>query len=135
MKTLTVALMLAFLSIAPVFGKDTAPEKLRVGVDPGYPPFSHIDDAGRLKGFDIDIALALCARLEAECAFVRQDWEGLIPGLRAKKFDAIVSSMSITEKRRRLVAFTDRYFSNIVRFVARKGAGFAPAAPAGRRSK
>ena len=70
--------------------------------------------------------------MKAECTFVRQDWEGLIPALRAGRFDAIVSSMSITEKRRRLVAFTERYYSSGVRFVARKGSGFDPEDPAGR---
>ncbi len=125
------ALILVLLAGAPAFGDEAAREKLRIGVDPAYPPFSGIDDRGRFIGFDIDIALALCARLEAECAFVRQDWEGLIPALRAGRFDAIVSSMSIAGKRRRLVAFTDRYYSNVVRFVARKGSDFDPAAPAG----
>ena len=126
-KTLAAALLLFLFGLAPAIGA----ERLRIGVDPGYPPFSEIDEDGRLKGFDIDIALALCARMDTACSFVRQDWEGLIPGLRAGKFDAIVSSMSITLKRRRLVAFTDRYYSNHVRFVARKGAGFDPAATAG----
>ncbi len=127
-RTLAAALFLLVLGSAPTIGA----EILRIGVDPGYPPFSDIDGEGRLTGFDIDIALALCARLDAVCVFVLQDWEGLIPGLRAGKFDAIVSSMSITGKRRRLVAFTERYYSSKVRFVARKGSGFDPAAPAGR---
>ena len=132
MKKLAASLILALLSLVPVFGEDTAPDRLRIGVDPAYPPFSDIDDADRLVGFDIDIALALCARMKAECAFVRQEWEGLIPALLAGRFDAIVSSMSITGKRRRLVAFTDRYYSSGVRFVARKGSDFDPEDPAGR---
>ena len=132
MKTLVTTLLFALLSLGPALIADAAAVKLRIGVDAGYPPFSYIDDVGVLKGFEIDIALALCAKMKTVCAFVRQDWEWLIPGLRAGEYDAIVSSMSITEKRRRLVAFTDRYYSNVVRFVARKGAGFEPSAPAGR---
>ncbi len=132
MKILAASFFFILLSIGSTLVSDAAPGKLRIGFDAGYPPFSYIDDAGALKGFDIDIALALCAKLKAACTFVRQDWEQLIPGLRAGKYDAIVSSMSITEKRRRLVAFTDKYYSNVVRFVARKGAGFDPSAPAGR---
>ncbi|MDE0704197.1 MAG: transporter substrate-binding domain-containing protein [Rhodospirillaceae bacterium] len=132
MRRWLTALVLALLTAAPVFGDEASRETLRVGVDPSYPPFSEIDDADRLVGFDIDIALALCARLEVACAFVRQDWAGLIPALRAKKFDAIVSSMSITKKRRELVAFTERYYSSGVRFVARKGSGFDPENPADR---
>jgi len=132
MKRLVAALILVLLSNIPALGDEAAQEKLRVGVDPGYPPFSEIDGAGRLKGFDIDIALALCAQMKTECAFVRQEWEGLIPALRAGRFDAIVSSMSITEKRRRLVAFTERYYSSGVRFVARKASDFDPEDAAGR---
>ena len=132
MKRLAATLIFVLLCSAPVFGDSKALETLRIGVDPSYPPFSEIDGAGRLKGFDIDIARALCTQMKTECEFVRQDWEGLIPALRAGKFDAIVSSMSITEKRRRLVAFTERYYSSGVRFVARKGSGFDPEDPAGR---
>ena len=132
MRRWLAALVLALLTAASAFGDEAAREHLRIGVDPSYPPFSDIDDADRLKGFDIDIALALCARLKVVCAFVRQGWEGLIPALRAGRFDAIVSSMSITEKRRRLVAFTERYYSSGVRFVARKGSGFDAQDAAGR---
>ena len=132
MKTLAATLVVVLLSFTSALGDDGPLAKLRIGVDPGYPPFSEVDDADRLTGFDMDIALALCAQMKTECAFVRQDWEGLIPALRAGRFDAIVSSMSITEKRRRLVAFTERYYSSGVRFVARKGSGFDPEDPAGR---
>ncbi len=132
MRRLAAALTLVLLLSASAFGDDTARERLRIGVDPAYPPFSDIDDANRLIGFDIDIALALCAHMEAECTFVHQEWEGLIPELLAGSFDAIVSSMSITEKRRGLVAFTERYYSSGVRFVVRKGSDFDPEDPAGR---
>ncbi len=136
MKTLAATLVLVLvsfpLSVITASGEDAATEKLRIGVAPGYVPFSYIDQEDRLKGFDIDIALALCEKLDAACAFVRHDWEGLIPALRAGRFDAIVSSMSITGERRRRVAFTDRYYSNAVRFIARKGSDFDPSAPAGR---
>ncbi len=127
MKRLVTVWMLVLLSLVPAFGSESAGERLRIGVDPTYPPFSDIDDAGRLVGFDIDIALAMCAWLEVECVFVRKEWEKLIPALRSGEFDAIVSSMSITRKRQQLVAFTERYYSNEVRFVARKGMDFAPA--------
>ena len=131
-RVLTAALALALLFLASAFGDDTEQSTLRIGIAPDYPPFSHIDDDGQFSGFDVDIAMALCARLEVECAFVREDWEELIPGLRDGRFDAIVSSMSITEQRRHLVSFTDRYYSNVVRFVSRKDSGFDPEAPAGR---
>ncbi len=83
-------------------------EELRVAVDPGYPSFSQIDGDGQLVGFDIDRAKALCNRLDVRSVIVRHNWEDLIPGLRAVKFDANISCMSITEKQREQVAFTDR---------------------------
>ena len=131
MRILAAALAWVMLFLAPASGEDTAQSTLRIGISPGYEPFSFIDDDGQLGGFDVDIAMALCAGLEVECAFVHQDWEELIPGLRNGRFDAIVSSMSITEKRRQLVSFTDRYYSNVVRFVAHKDSGFDPELPAG----
>ena len=127
MRLLAAALVLALLAATPTL----AIEKLRIATTGGYPPFTYVDNAGEIAGFDIDIALALCAELGAECEVVLEEWERLIPELRASTFDAIAASMSITEKRRQLVSFTDRYYSNVVRFVARKGSGFDPANPAG----
>ena len=123
MRQLAAALVLTLFAATPAL----AAEKLRIATTGDYPPFNHVDDTSEVAGFDVDIALALCAELGAECEIVLEEWERLIPQLRAGSFDAIAASMSITEKRRQLVSFTDRYYSNVVRFVARKGSGFDPA--------
>ena len=96
--------------------------KVRVGVEGNYPPFSKMGADGKLAGFDIDIALALCARMKAECTLVQQEWDGMMPALSAKKFDMIVASMTISDERRKAADFSDPYYDVPSRWVAKAGA-------------
>ncbi|MDG9881547.1 ABC transporter substrate-binding protein [Pseudomonas sp. GD04058] len=101
-----------------------AAEKLRMGIEAAYPPFNSKDASGQVVGFDKDIGDALCAKMKVECEVVTSDWDGIIPALNAKKFDFIVSSLSITEERQKAVDFTDRYYSNKLQFIAPKNVDF-----------
>lgn len=99
-------------------------ESLRIGVEGAYPPFSKKEADGSLSGFDIDVALALCEQLKRECELVEQEWDGMIPALIGKKYDAIVASMSITEDRKKQVDFSEKYYQTPSRFVAKEGAEY-----------
>jgi arginine/ornithine transport system substrate-binding protein len=94
-----------------------AQETLRLGVEAAYPPFSELAPDGTIKGFDIDIGMAVCERLKARCTLVQSEFDAMIPALAARKFDAIVASMSITSERSKAVRFSKVYYESAARFV------------------
>ncbi|EEO02480.1 ABC transporter substrate-binding protein [Vibrio cholerae] len=98
---------------------------VRFGIEGAYPPFSWTEADGSLKGFDVDMANALCAEMQVECKIVPQDWDGIIPSLLARKYDAIIAAMSITEERKKKVDFTGKYAQIPNKFIAKKGADLA----------
>lgn len=105
-----------------------APAELKVAIDPTYEPFTFKTADGQPTGFDVDIANALCEQIKRKCVFVEQVWDSMIPGLNAKKYDVIISSMSITDDRMKEVDFTDKYYNTPSRIVLKKGTKFTDAA-------
>lgn len=103
-------------------GTAFAQASYRIATEGTYPPWSFKDAQGNLQGWDVDIANALCEKMKVKCEIVAQDWDGIIPGLMARKYDMIVASMAITEQRRQRVDFSDKYKETISRFVTKKGA-------------
>ncbi len=106
----TLALFTLLLAL-PLAATAQAPTKIRVGVEGNYPPFSRMGADGKLSGFDIDMANALCAQMKIECTLVQQEWDGMMPALNAKKFDMIVASMTITDERKKAADFSDPYYN------------------------
>jgi histidine transport system substrate-binding protein len=127
MKKLVAAVLLATLSLGAQ-AKDWT--EIRLASEGAYPPFNTIGADGALGGFDIDIGNALCAEMKAKCSWVKQEWDGMIPALNARKFDAIIASMSITEERRKQVDFSDKYYATPLGLVAKKGSPLVPSTEA-----
>lgn len=118
-KIVAVMAMVILFSAVTVQAKDW--KTIRIGVEGAYPPFSWTTPDGKLEGFDIDIAKALVKAMGADVKLVAQDWDGIIPALMARKYDAIVASMSITEERKKKVAFTNKYYQTPAKFACKKG--------------
>ena len=114
-------LFVLLLLFGMVFDGVVQAAALRVGVYAQVPPKSFIDENGKLAGFDIDFARALCARIHRQCELVQSEWDELIQGLIANRIDMVVASMSITEERSRLIDFTRPYYDSPARLVARDG--------------
>ncbi len=121
-KLTATAIVLSLLSLGAHAKEWT---EIRLASEGAYPPFNTIAADGSLGGFDIDIGNALCAEMKAKCTWVKQEWDGMIPALNARKFDAIVASMSITAERQRQVDFSDKYYATPLGLVAKKGSPLA----------
>lgn len=126
-KTVFAATMLALVSASTIASAKEW-STIRVGVDATYPPFESIAKDGTVQGFDIDLGNALCAKLNAKCVWVQSSFDGLIPGLQARKFDVILSSMAANAKRREQIDFTERLYRNQTRLIARESAHLLPEA-------
>lgn len=112
MRNSTRLLAAASLAAMSLFaGATMAADKIVIATEGAYPPFNVLEADGKLTGFDIDIAKALCTEMKADCTFVTNDWDGMIPALQAKKFDAIIASMSITPERLEKVDFSKKYYN------------------------
>ena len=111
---------LALLSLTAPLAAHSA-ETLRIATDATYPPFEFVDANGKVSGFEVDFAYAVCKEMKVQCEVINQPWDGLIPGLQVKKYDAIMSSMNITDERRKAVDFSKVYYLMQNRFVAAKG--------------
>ncbi|WEA04552.1 arginine ABC transporter substrate-binding protein [Pantoea dispersa] len=98
-----------------------AAEKIRFAVSATYPPFESLDQNNQIVGFDIDLAKALCQQMQAECTFTNNAFDSLIPSLKFRRYDAVISGMDITAERSKQVDFTQPYYANSAIVIAHKG--------------
>ncbi len=124
MKTMIKGLCLA-LALAAFAGPVAAADgKIDIATDATFPPFESIDANGKLVGYDVELMQAICDAAKLDCNIFNAAWDGMIPGLIDGKYDALISQLTVTEKRRQVIAFSDIYDHPIFRFVAKKGATF-----------
>ena len=114
---------LALLIVSAIWIQPAAAQTLRIGTEGAYPPFEYRDASGTLKGMDVEIGNALCARMKVTCQFMPQDFDGLIPALKAGKIDLIISSLTMTPDRARVIDFTKPYYLSPSQYVALKSSG------------
>lgn len=118
----TLVLALAVLTSAGgVVQADEQP--LRFATALGYPPFEYMGPDGKMTGFEIDLGNAICKQLKRTCTWSEIEFSGMAPGLQARKFDAMIASVAVTEDRRKQVLFTDKVYGSHTRLLARKASG------------
>ncbi len=113
----TILSVLAFLFI---IGNVSA-EKIKIGTEGAYPPWNSKDASGNLIGFEVELAQELCTIMKYECTIVEQDWDGMIPALVMRKFDAIMAGMSITAERQKTITFSQGYADEVASLAVMKG--------------
>ena len=111
---------LALSLLSPLSMADEA-KPVRIGIEAAYPPFAMKTPEGAITGFDYDIGNALCAEMQAKCVWIEQEFDGLIPALKVRKFDAVLSSLNITPERLKSVDFTNKYYATPARLAMKAG--------------
>ena len=96
-------------------------QELTFAMEPSYPPFETTNEKGEIIGFDVDVANAICKEIQATCKFKGEAFDALIPNLKAKRFDASISAIDITDARAKQVLFSDAYYDSTASYVTLKG--------------
>ena len=112
--------ILTVLASLFIIGNASA-EKIKIGTEGAYPPWNSKDASGNLIGFEVELANELCAIMKYECTIVEQDWDGMIPALLMRKFDAIMAGMSITAERQKTITFSQGYADEVASLAVMKG--------------
>ncbi len=115
-KIFRMAALAAAVMVAGLMQSASA-EKLRVGMECTYAPFNFKNASGELDGYDVDVAKGVAKLVGADLEFICQKWDGMIPALLANKFDLIIASMSITDKRMKKIDFSAPYRISVGRLV------------------
>ena len=104
-----------------IIGNVFAADKIKIGTEGAYPPWNSKDASGKLIGFEVELANWLCIYMQRDCTIVEQDWDGMIPALQMRKFDAIMAGMSITDERKKVITFSQGYADEVASLAVMKG--------------
>ena len=104
-----------------IIGNVNASDKIKIGTEGAYPPWNSKDASGKLIGFEVELAYTLCRYIGKQCEIVEQDWDGMIPALIMRKFDAIMAGMSITDERKKAINFSQGYADEVASLAVMKG--------------
>ncbi|HHQ6056546.1 arginine ABC transporter substrate-binding protein [Morganella morganii] len=118
MKKLVIAALIGAFAFSAAAAEK---EKIRFATEASYAPFETVNEKNEIVGFDVDLAQAMCAKIDAECTFTNQAFDSLIPSLKYKRFDALMAGIDITPERQKQVDFTNTYYDNSAVFVAVAG--------------
>ncbi|MBD9596914.1 transporter substrate-binding domain-containing protein [Ensifer sp. ENS05] len=113
--------LLAAATAAFLLATAAKAEDLLIGTSADYPPWESVDPSGKIIGLDVDLGLEICKRIQANCTFTNQSYDGLLPGLSVGKFDLVMSAVSMTEARMQKVDFSQPYAKSSSRFVVKDG--------------
>ncbi len=112
---------LSSIAALMIFFSSAQADSIRIGTEGAYPPWNAKDESGKLIGFEVELANFLCIYMQADCTIVEQDWDGMIPGLIMRKYDAIMAGMSITDERMKTINFSQGYADEVASLAVMKG--------------
>ena len=112
---------LSSIAALAIFVSSAQADSIRIGTEGAYPPWNAKDESGKLIGFEVELANFLCIYMQADCTIVEQDWDGMIPGLLMRKYDAIMAGMSITDERMKTINFSQGYADEVASLAVMKG--------------
>ena len=114
-------LFLSSISALVILISTAQADSIRIGTEGAYPPWNAKDETGKLIGFEVELANFLCIYMKRDCTIVEQDWDGMIPGLIMRKYDAIMAGMSITDERKKTINFSQGYADEVASLAVIKG--------------
>ena len=113
--------ILSSIAALAIFSASAQADSIKIGTEGAYPPWNAKDESGKLIGFEVELANWLCIYMQKDCTIVEQDWDGMIPGLIMKKYDAIMAGMSITDERMKTSNFSQGYADEVASLAVMKG--------------